>query len=96
MKTRDQIKAEFMEQFCLSEPLTLLQERSVDILFKTEQHEDHYRKAMKANGTEFIMDIPPREMFETHEYNDMKPRREEHEEPKIHRDEDKKVWNTLK
>lgn len=36
------------------------------------------------------------EMFETREYDDMKPRREEREEPKVNRDLDgKQTWNTL-
>lgn len=93
MKTLDEIKSEFMQQFCLSEPLTYLQEKSVDILLKTEQHEEEYRKKMEGR---FIFDMPVREMAETREYDDMKPRREEREEPKVNRDLDgKQTWNTL-
>lgn len=35
------------------------------------------------------------EMFEVNEYNDMKPRREEHEEPKVYKEENKTAWTSF-
>lgn len=88
--TREEAEAWFRKHFKCGDTFTARDEEFISDLCKpslTIAEKDKYKMVWP--------DELKGEMFEVNEYNDMKPRREEHEEPKVYKEENKTAWTSF-